>query len=137
MATDVESPCVISPYKPGKRGYPRKRYKGKAMPHHRVVYMEAYGDVPPEVKVRHRCDNKRCINLDHLEHGTQAQNIADMFERNENLYGENRSDHKLTNEQVEYAKTSPKSGRQVALELGVSRSLITAIRRSEKRKRVV
>ena len=47
---------------------------------HRKVYYEATGDLP--VVVRHKCDNPRCINIDHLEGGTYEDNMQDMFERN-------------------------------------------------------
>jgi hypothetical protein len=32
--------------------------------------------------VRHRCDNRKCINLKHLEHGTRQDNVDDMVFRN-------------------------------------------------------
>ena len=47
---------------------------------HRKVYYEATGELP-EV-VRHKCDNPRCVNPEHLEGGTQKDNMADMYERN-------------------------------------------------------
>lgn len=46
---------------------------------HRAVYYEATGEWP-EV-VRHKCDNPRCINIDHLEGGTQVDNMQDMHSR--------------------------------------------------------
>lgn len=46
---------------------------------HRKLFYEATGQWP-EV-VRHTCDNPRCINLEHLVAGTQADNMRDMRER--------------------------------------------------------
>lgn len=31
--------------------------------------------------VRHKCDNKHCINTEHLEHGTRKENIEDIYVR--------------------------------------------------------
>jgi len=46
---------------------------------HRKVYYESTGELP-EV-VRHKCDNPRCINPDHLEGGTQKDNMQDCVRR--------------------------------------------------------
>lgn len=54
---------------------------------HRQVYYKATGELP-EV-VRHKCDNPRCINPEHLEAGTQVDNMRDMRERGRQ--GDNRS----------------------------------------------
>ena len=47
---------------------------------HRKVYYEATGELP-EV-VRHKCDNPRCVNPEHLEGGTHQDNMDDMKKRN-------------------------------------------------------
>lgn len=50
---------------------------------HRVAWMLAHDGAPPppELKVRHTCDNPPCQNPAHLLLGTQADNIRDMIER--------------------------------------------------------
>lgn len=48
---------------------------------HRVAWSMTYGPIPDGLCVRHRCDNPPCVRPDHLELGTQMQNIRDMDER--------------------------------------------------------
>lgn len=37
--------------------------------------------LPASIEIRHRCDNPRCVNPQHLEAGTHADNIRDMWKR--------------------------------------------------------
>lgn len=46
--------------------------------------------------VRHKCDVRCCIERAHLLGGTQAENIADMVNRNRQARGEAASNTKLT-----------------------------------------
>lgn len=48
---------------------------------HRVAYEFANGQIPKGLVVRHKCDNTRCCNPDHLEIGTQKDNVRDTRER--------------------------------------------------------
>lgn len=49
---------------------------------YRVVWMLVNGrELEPGEVVRHKCDNKMCCNPDHLEVGTQKDNIDDTFRR--------------------------------------------------------
>lgn len=50
-------------------------------PAHRLAYTYAIGEIGPGLVVRHRCDNAPCVRPDHLETGTQQQNVQDMVER--------------------------------------------------------
>lgn len=51
----------------------------RTWPAHRWSYLQAHGAVPE--LLRHKCDNPRCVRADHLEPGTQLQNVHDAMER--------------------------------------------------------
>lgn len=79
----LKSPCMDHGCKGFGLGYATawivKDGKRFTTTKHRKVFYEATGEWP-EV-VRHKCDNPRCINPDHLEGGSAQDNMRDMFER--------------------------------------------------------
>jgi len=75
--------CIESHlYKDGD-GYAQKfcSVRKRPIPHHRWVWEEHKGDIPPGLVIRHTCDNPPCINIDHLEIGTIQDNVRDRVLR--------------------------------------------------------
>lgn len=81
-------------------GYVRVERDGVTYNAHRFVYMERHGTIPNTLVVRHKCDVRNCINVDHLELGTHKDNSQDMVDRNRHHYGEINGNSKLTEKEV-------------------------------------
>jgi hypothetical protein len=87
------------------------RYSGKLYKAHRLAYEDRHGPIPVGLIVRHKCDNPPCVNLDHLEIGTRADNNRDRDERGRHvvLRGEDHGKHILTEEAVREIRRTPRA----------------------------
>ena len=65
-----------------KRGYGWVSIGGRSWFAHRVVWTAKNGEPPPDKWLLHKCDNRSCINPDHLYMGTPRQNNLDVLTRN-------------------------------------------------------
>jgi hypothetical protein len=59
-------------------GYGQLWWQGKRSYAHRIAYERANGPIPAGKMVLHRCDNRKCINLEHLFLGSSRDNQRDM-----------------------------------------------------------
>jgi hypothetical protein len=59
-------------------GYGHIFWEGKIIDAHRVSYVLAYGEIPENMMILHNCNNKLCVNPNHLRTGTQSDNMADL-----------------------------------------------------------
>lgn len=81
---DTSGDCWLWTGKPHVYGYGRIRVGGRAGRDwlaHRFSFNLHYGPFDQRLVVRHRCDTPACVRPDHLELGTQADNIEDMLTR--------------------------------------------------------
>jgi hypothetical protein len=62
-------------------GYGLVSFENKQQSVHRLVYRLENPDMPKELHVLHRCDNRRCINIDHLFLGTNQDNVDDRMSK--------------------------------------------------------
>lgn len=61
--------------------YGQLSYMGKRYLAHRFVYTVYKGPIPAGYVVMHRCDVGACVRPDHLEAGTQRDNVTDMISK--------------------------------------------------------
>jgi hypothetical protein len=59
-------------------GYGSIEYKGKDTGAHRFSYTITKGEIEPNMLICHTCDNRKCINPDHLFQGNHQDNMDDM-----------------------------------------------------------
>lgn len=69
---------------------------------HRVMWMFENGAIPEGLWVLHKCDNRRCVNPNHLFLGTHQDNVDDMMRKGRRAptTGFNNPNSILTREQV-------------------------------------
>ncbi len=133
-----EKDCqLVTSHKPDRDGHIMIGINGKYVRLHRFVYEERYGEIPNELVVRHKCDNPNCINPEHLEIGTHADNIRDRVERNRSARGSNHGRAKLTEDNVRYIRNTNETTYFLAKEFDVDRKTIRNIRQFKTWKHVV
>lgn len=104
------------------------RFRGEMA--HRIAYELIKGDIPAGLIVRHRCDNPKCCNPNHLDTGTHIDNMRDAVERGRIAKGERHGKSKLTADNVAYIRANPDrlTGRALAAMFGAASSTISYIR---------
>jgi hypothetical protein len=115
----------------GKRswdGYGRVRVDGRDIMAHRAVWLIEVGPIPEEMFVCHRCDNRLCVNPEHLFLGTHDENMQDMVKKRRQRAGERHPSAKLSAAAVRAIRQDYANGlstqQELAARFGVAPSLI-------------
>ncbi len=128
----TESGCMEWQGAINSSGYGHIKINGKVVQAHRLVMMLSGESIHGQM-VLHACDNKLCINPDHLSVGTHKENMRQAKERYRTLAGEKNVSAKLTTEAVRQIRAwAPfKTQKILAEAFGVSVWTITAIIRRQ------
>ena len=64
----TESGCIVpTSHKLNADGYFRKRINGELIMYHRYVWTKEHGEIPEGYEVDHKCRNRACCNVEHLQ----------------------------------------------------------------------
>lgn len=142
----AESECWLWTGGMDKDGYGQTHYCGKNVRTHRVAWLLRNGVIPDAMVVMHTCDTPACINPDHLKLGTNQENTEDKMQKKRHRVasgddhylrknpsqraGDKCPSSKLNESAVRAILQKLANGmkqREIASELGVSRTAISAI----------
>jgi hypothetical protein len=79
---------------------------------------------------RHKCRNRHCVNPEHLEEGTHAENCQDKVRDGTNIgaRGSKHGKSKLTEEQVRAIRVDQRPQKEIAAEYGIDRATVSDIK---------
>jgi hypothetical protein len=85
---DIKGPDECWEWKASLRNdYGQIKVNGRMMRANRVAWELTNGMIPDNKLVLHKCDNRKCVNPNHLYIGTKSDNVLDRANRNPNNQG--------------------------------------------------
>ena len=115
-------------------GYGKLRVAGKLLFAHRLSWEMFRGPIPLGMWIMHKCDNRACVNPDHLQVGTPLDNVRDMVAKGRQRWipkpGSANGYAKLSEEKVIRIRAMRAAGmtqQSIADEMNISRGNISMI----------
>lgn len=115
-------------------GYGKMGFNGKSHRAHRLAYLIWKGKISKNKEVCHSCDNKKCVNPNHLFLGTHSENMKDMAIKKRNpiclLKGSQKIQSKLKEHEIPQIRLLLKAGvyqREIAKIFSVHQTVIRDI----------
>ncbi len=113
--------------------YGQIEHKRKTYLAHRAAYLVFKGEIPDGKMVCHSCDNRLCINPDHLWLGSAKDNVQDMISKNRQRYVQRL---KFSDEQIGEIKKALSDGMshsKISELFGVSCAYVSLLRNNKRR----
>lgn len=114
-------------------GYGHFKAKGKLYRAHRLAYTLFKGHIPDSLIVCHSCDNRKCVNPEHLWLGTHKDNAIDKVNKGRAVgnrivhhSGDNNTRTKITSTNIIKIKllSIDHSQREIAKIIGISQASV-------------
>jgi hypothetical protein len=109
-------------------GYGGFRLNNQTINAHRAAWLMVNGEIPKGLLVLHRCDNKLCVNPDHLYLGTHRDNMRDAVERLCMNQGKKNGNSTLTEAIVLKIRKAHGSCRKLANLFGIAPQTVNNIK---------
>lgn len=135
-----EGECVVWAAACFKTGYGAAWTGEKVEYAHRYSYTLAKGAIPPDMEILHACDNRPCVNPEHLSVGTRKENAQDCVNKKRQTYGERNPMAKMTEDRVMEVRRRFAAGekqRDLAKAFGMSAPAICNIVRNQRWKHLL
>ncbi|TAJ96990.1 MAG: HNH endonuclease [Reyranella sp.] len=136
---EPNSGCLLWTLSYYSSGYGQAKWNGQGNVAHRISWELNRGPIPVGLCVCHRCDNRACVNPDHLFLGTHQDNMADRDAkgRQHRPKGELQGGHKITAAGVleilaEPAPVTLDRAAELAARHGIGQSHVYRIRRGDR-----
>lgn len=110
------TPCRIWQLAKDDDGYGKVTSQGRRTLAHRVAYEHGRGPIPEGLQIDHLCRQPSCVNPDHLEAVTSAENVRRGLRT------------KLTREVVEAIRAATGSQVEIGLRYGITQGHVSRIR---------
>lgn len=133
---DPSTGCHVWRRGKGSHGYGELTVNGKKILAHRYGYQRKYGPIAPGLQACHKCDNKLCVNPDHIFPGTDRENKQDALAKGKGRRGIHRGEAnkkaKLTSADVRRIRRRLATGEQqiaIARDYGLHKTNVSCIAR--------